>query len=182
MNLSRKLQRKLVQDAIRKTLRELKRSALASHIHPKPQTPCSTRHSFGRRDDAIVVATLQRQLPLKPLCSATRLKLILKEHVPGSVFSISWNMAWHCSGNASSHILKPWWGNVNSWAAGTAVGQGLTPHPSLDSLVSRGAANHQTQGPQSLPRTGKVVRNNTHTTWKQTYSMMKPHVLVPGCS
>lgn len=146
MNLSRKLQRKLVQDAIRKTLRELKTREVilpATSIQ-NPRLPVPTRHSFGRRDDAIVVPTLQRQLPLKLLCSATRLKLILKEHVPGSVFSISWNMAWHCSGNASSHILKPWWGSVNSWAAGTAVGQGLAPHPSLHSLVSRGAANHQT--------------------------------------
>lgn len=128
VNLSRKLQCKLVQDAIRKTLRELKTREV---ILPATaiQTLDSfdpTSHSFGRRDDGIVMPTLQRQLPLQPLCLATMLRFILKEHVPGSVFAISWIVARHCSGSASSHILKPWWGNVNSCDC-----CGPTPQPSL---------------------------------------------------
>lgn len=60
---------------------EAKRSDLASHVHPNPRLPVPPSHSFGRGGDGIVMSTLQRQEPLQPLRSATRLEHVLKEHI-----------------------------------------------------------------------------------------------------
>lgn len=61
-----------------------------------PRLPVPRTHTFGTRGNGIAMPTLQRQLPLQPLCSATRLKQVLNEHITCFVFAISQIMSQHC--------------------------------------------------------------------------------------